>query len=87
MTLDLEEQIRGLRRELAEVEKEQAALRLQPCKGDSEISKKDAKFDELDRKRAILRKTIVDLTRKLQLLNSQSITGESCDSHASRDSS
>jgi chromosome segregation ATPase len=87
MTMDLEEQIRGLQRELAEVGKEQAALRLQPCKGDSEIAKKDAKFDELDRKRAILRKTIVDLTRKLQLLNSQSITRESCDSPGSDDSS
>jgi hypothetical protein len=36
--------------------------------------KKDAKLDELDRRGAILRKNIVDLTRKLQLLNSQSIT-------------
>jgi chromosome segregation ATPase len=70
MIMDLEEQIRGLRRELAEVEREQADLRLQPCKGDSEIAKKDAKFDELDRNAAILRKTIVDLIRKLQLLNS-----------------
>ncbi len=85
--MDLEEQIRGLQWELAGVEKEQAALRLQPCRGDSEIAKKDAKFDDLDRKGAILRKTIVDLTRKLQLLNSQSITRESCDPHASDDSS
>ena len=85
--MDLEEQIRGLQRELAEVKKKQADLRLQPCEGDSEIAKKDAKFDELDRKAAFLRKTIVDLTRKLQLLNSQTITRESCDPHISDDSS
>jgi uncharacterized protein involved in exopolysaccharide biosynthesis len=87
MTLDLEEQIRGLRRELAEVEKEQADLRLQPCKEDSEIAKKDAKFDELNRKGAIIRKTIVDLTRKLQLLISQSNREASCESPDSSDSS
>jgi chromosome segregation ATPase len=87
MIMDLEEQIRGLRRELAEVEREQADLRLQPCKGDSEIAKKDAKFDELDRKGAILRKTIVDLTRKLQLLISQSNKEASCDSPSSGNSS
>jgi len=84
---ELQKQIRDLQNELADVQKEIAALRLQPCRGDSEIAKKEAKFDELDRKGAILKKTIVDLTRKLQLLNSQSITRESCDSRASDDSS
>jgi chromosome segregation ATPase len=87
MTTELEKQIRDLQKELAEVQKEQAALRLQPCRGDSEIRKKDAKCDELDRQATILRKTIMDLTRKLQLLNSQSITTESCDPHASDESS
>jgi chromosome segregation ATPase len=86
MIMDLEEQIRGLQRELAEVEKEQSDLRLQPCKGDSEIAKKDAKFDELDRKGATLRKTIVDLTRKRQLLISQSNREARCDSPDSSDS-
>ena len=87
MIKQLENQIRDLKRELAEIQKDQAVLRLQPCRGDSEIRKKDEKIDELDRKGAILRKNIVDLTRKLQLLNSQSITRESCDSRASDDSS
>jgi uncharacterized small protein (DUF1192 family) len=71
---ELEQRIRDLQKELAEIQTEQAALRLQPCRGDSEIMEKDAKLDELDRRGAILRKNIVDLTRKLQLLNSQSIT-------------
>ncbi len=87
MTTELEQQIRDLQKELAEVQKEQAALRLHPCRGDSEIKKKDAKFDELDRRATILRKTIMDLTRKRQLLISQSTTRGSDDFHASDDSS
>lgn len=81
--MELEKQIRDLQKELAEVQMKRNALRLQPCRGDSEIMEKDAKLDELDRRAAILRKTIMGLTRKLQLLNSQSITRENCDSHAS----
>ena len=46
--MDFEKEIRDLQKELAEVQREQAALRLQPCKGDSEIRKKDEKFDELE---------------------------------------
>ena len=64
--MELEQRIRDLTKELAEVEKEQAALRLQPCKGDSDIRKKDEKMDELERKGAILKKSIADLTRKLR---------------------
>jgi len=64
MIKQLENQIRDLQKELAEVQMGQAALRLQPCRGDAEIRKKDAKFDELDRRATILRKTLMDLTRK-----------------------
>ncbi len=87
MIRELEKQIRDLQKELAEVQKEQAALRLQPCRGDSEIKKKDAKFDELDRRTTILGKTIGDLTRKRQLLISQSATKGSYDSPSSSNSS
>ena len=72
MIKELEKQIGDLTEELAEVQKDQALLRLQPCRGDSDIREKDAKFDELDRRRTIIRKTIVDLTRKHQLLISES---------------
>ena len=68
MTIELEKQLRDLQKELAEVQMEQAALRLQPCRGDSEIREKDAKFDDLDRRATIIKKTIVDPARKLQLL-------------------
>jgi ribosomal protein L29 len=45
---ELENKIRDLQKELAEVQMEQAALRLQPCKGDSEILAKDVKYDVLN---------------------------------------
>lgn len=73
MIRTLEKEIRGLQRELAGLEKEQALLRLQPCRGDSEIRKKDASFDELDGRARILNETIQDLTRRRQLLIAQSI--------------
>ncbi len=66
--MELEKQIRDLERELADLQKEKAALRLQPCRGDSDVVAKDAKYDEFDRQTAILRETIRDLTRELQLL-------------------
>ena len=77
---ELEQKIRDLQNELADVQKKIAALRLQPCRGDSDIREKDAKLDELDRRATILKKNIVDLTRKLQLLISESNKGASCDS-------
>jgi len=72
MIKELEKEIGDLTEELAEVQKDQALLRLQPCRGDSDIREKDAKFDQLDRRGTIIRKTIVDLTRKRQLLISES---------------
>jgi len=72
MIKQLENQIRDLQKELAAIQKDQAVLRLQPCQGDSEIRGKDAKFDELDRRAKIINETIRDLTRKRQLLISES---------------
>jgi len=76
MITELEKQIRDLQKELAEVQREQAALRFQPCKGDSEIRKKDEKFDELDGRVKILRESIRRLNRRRQLSVSQSISKE-----------
>ncbi len=83
MINQLQQQIRDLQKELAEVQMEQAAFRLQPCRGDSEIRKKDAKFDELDGRAKTINETIRDLTRKLQRLISQSTTRGIYDSHRS----
>jgi len=72
MIKQLENQIRDLQKELAEIKKNQAALRLQPCLGDSEMREKDEKLEELDGRAKNLNETIRDLTRKHQLLLSES---------------
>ncbi len=79
MARDLEPEIKNLQKELADIQKDQASLRLQPCRGDAEIMAKDAKYDELVRRAGILRETIRDLTRKQQLLISGSTTSAGCE--------
>jgi hypothetical protein len=71
MITQFEIQLRDLQRKLAEIQKDQAILRLQPCRGDSEIRGKDAKFDELDRRAKALNENIWAMTRKRQLLISE----------------
>jgi len=44
MTKELENKIRDLQKQLAERQKEQTALRLQACTGDSGIKAKDGKI-------------------------------------------
>ncbi len=72
MIKQLEQEIRDLQKELAEIKKDQSVLRLQPCQGDSEIREKDSKFDELGRQVEIIGETIRGMTRKRQLLISES---------------
>jgi len=71
MIKQLEIQIRDLQKELAEIKKDQAVLRIQPCRGDSEIRGKDAKFDELDRRAKALNEALRGMIRKRQLLISE----------------
>jgi len=66
MVKDLEQEIRNLQKELAEIKKEQSVLRLQPCRGDSEIREKDGKLEELDMRTRTINRTIHDLKRKHQ---------------------
>lgn len=87
MIKQLEQEIRDLQKALAEVQKDQAVLRLQPCRGDSEIREKDAKCDELDRRAITIKETIRHLTRKRQLAISEPTTRGSYDSHCSGSSS
>jgi len=87
MIKQLENQIRDLQKELAAIQKDQAALRLQPCRGDSEIRGKDAKFDELDRRAKAINETIRGMTRKRQLLISESTIRGSNESPSSNSSS
>ncbi len=76
MIKQFEKQIRDLQKELAEVKKGQAALRLQPCRGDSEIREKDGKREELDRRAKTISETIRDLERKRQRLMAESTMRE-----------
>ena len=69
---ELEKEMRDLQKELAEIKKDQSVLRLQPCQGDSEIREKDGKLEELDMRAKTINRTIHDLTRKRQLLISES---------------
>ena len=80
MIKELENQIRDLQRELAEIQKDQAVLRLQVCWGDSEIRGKDAKSDELDRRAKEINETLRGIIRKRQLLFFQSATKGSYES-------
>ena len=68
----LKNQIRNLKKELDEIRKSQALLRLQPCLGDSEIRKKEEEFKELDGRATAINESVRDLTRKCQLLLSES---------------
>ena len=78
MINQLEKQIRDLQKELAALQKDRSVLRLQPCRGDSEIREKDGKLDELDSRAKTINETIRDLTRKRQLLIAESnIVGSS----------
>ena len=87
MIKQLENQIRDLQKERAEIQKDQAVLRLQPCRGDSEIGGKDAKIDELDRRATAIKETIRDMTRKRQLLISESTIRGNNESPSSKNSS
>jgi len=72
MIKQLENQIRDLQKELAELKKELADLRLQPCLGDSELRAKEEKLEELDGRATVTNETLRDLTKKRQLMLSQS---------------
>jgi len=87
MSKELENQIRDLQKELAAIQKDQSVLRLQPCRGDSEIRGKDAKFDELDKRAKAINETIRGMKRKHQLSISESAIRGSCDSPSSNTSS
>ncbi len=80
--MDLEKQIRDLQKELAELQRSRSVLRLQPCKGDSDIRIKDEKLDEVDRRAKILEVTLRDLTRRWQLFISGRTSDGTCEGNA-----
>ncbi len=76
MIKEIEKEIREFQRELGDIQKEQAALTLQPCRGDSEIRKKDGKLEDLDTRARKITRTLHDLQRKRQRLMSESVLKE-----------
>ena len=64
MFKQIERQIRDLQKELSEIQKEQASLRLQPCQGDMGIRKKEEKTEALDKRIKTINETVRDLERK-----------------------
>jgi hypothetical protein len=83
MIKQLDNQMRDLQKELAELKKNQAVLRLQPCLRDLEIRAKDEKLDELDRRAKVKIDTLRSTTRKRQLLLSESAPRTTYDSPGS----
>ena len=69
----IEGQIRDLQKEQAEIQKDQSALRLQPCRGDLEIRQKEEKLLELDRRVKGVREGMGELERKRQELIAEPI--------------
>jgi hypothetical protein len=71
MIKQIERQIRDLQKEAAEIQKEETATRLQPCKGDAQIRQKEDKLAELDQRTRIIRESIRELERKKQAAMSE----------------
>ena len=49
-----------------EAQREATSLRLQPCKGDTELRRKEGKLEELEKRIRSLRESIRELGRKRQ---------------------
>ncbi len=64
---------------MADIRKEEAALRLEPCQGDSELREKETKLEELGSRAKSTHKIPQDLQRKRQRLMSEAILKGSSD--------
>ena len=73
MIKQIERQIRDLQKELNEVQKEETALHLLPCKGDATIRKKEEKLEELDKRVRSVKESIRELERKRQEVMSEPV--------------
>jgi predicted nucleic acid-binding Zn-ribbon protein len=80
MIKQIERQVRDLQRELTEVQREEVSFRLQPCKGDVEIRRKEGKLEELDKRIRSIREAIRELERKRQGVLSESCKKEGYES-------
>jgi len=80
MIKQIERQVRDLQKELLGLQKEWDLTRLQPCRGDAEIRKKEEILDELDRRIDSINDKIRELERKRRELMSVSVKKAGYDS-------
>jgi hypothetical protein len=80
MIKQIERQVRDLQKELNEVQKKQAALRLQPCTGDVTIRKKEEKLEDLGKRIRSLKESIREPERKRQEVISEPLKREGYES-------
>ncbi len=73
MIKQIEGQVRELQKKLAETKKERNSLRLQPCKGDLEIRKKEEEIDRLDKSIAFLNQQIRESEKKRREMMSEAL--------------
>ncbi len=71
MLKQIERQVRDRQKESNGAQKEQSALRLQPCKGDATIRKKEEELEELDKRIRSIRESIRERERKRQEVMSE----------------
>jgi chromosome segregation ATPase len=64
MIKQIERQVRDLQKELSEVQKEWNLVRLQPCRGDGDIRRKDEKLKSLEERMDAIQDQIRELERK-----------------------
>jgi chromosome segregation ATPase len=80
MIKQIERQIRDLQKELSETQREQASLRLEPCRGDMDIRKKEEKLEGLGKRVKSIHQTIHELERKRQELMGEALKKSGLDS-------
>ena len=64
MIKEIEHQVRDLQKEFSEVQKEWNLVRLQPCRGDEDIRRKDGKLNSLEERMDTIQDQIRELERK-----------------------
>ena len=64
MIKEIEHQVRDLQKEFSVVQKEWNLVRLQPCRGDEDIRRKDGKLNSLEERMDTIQDQIRELERK-----------------------
>ena len=64
MLKQIDRQLRDLQRELILLQKEGEILRLQPCRGDTDIAQKEEKRSVLEKKVSVIKERIRELEKK-----------------------